>query len=369
MRIAHDRRFLALCRRRSGRLIIRPGEAVFAFDEGGPAERLTIPFSRLRLEVGGANSVRFTLVDGSLPNVRVSTDEPEVIRSLADAGFHAAAEALRTARGRRVRRALRIAVPLAVAVGLLLGCPAFVTSMPTSWLDRLVSPERERRLTASLWSPGDRTCAHAADSTLEGRLWALAKIVADSSPRLTSLPLELCFDPEYGANAFAMPGGRITVTRGLLREARSTEELAGVLAHELAHVELRHPFRRFLERVGVRAGIALLASFAGVDATSWLGKGADVVSLTYSRSDERAADSRAVELLLDAGISPRGLAAFFERETGGRSAGGVDRALAFTRTHPLTADRLALLQSAPEPAKAMALPFTVEQLREPTAPR
>lgn len=110
-------------------------------------------------------------------------------------------------------------------------------------------------------------------------------------------------------NAFAMPGGIVVVHSGLLAATRSPEELAGVLAHEVQHVELRHSLRSLIKQMGLSAVWALvsgdLAAAAG-------GKAAQqMMSLKFSRDAEREADAAGFEALLHAAINPAGMPAFF----------------------------------------------------------
>ncbi|MDP6516324.1 MAG: M48 family metallopeptidase [Alphaproteobacteria bacterium] len=110
------------------------------------------------------------------------------------------------------------------------------------------------------------------------------------------------------ANAFAAPGGRIVLLRGLIEEARAPAEVAGVLAHEMGHVIARHPTEALLRQAGLTTLIEAL--FAG----SSLGQAGGVLAmLTYSRADEEEADAIAQSLLGAAGIRTDGLARFFAR--------------------------------------------------------
>jgi len=117
-------------------------------------------------------------------------------------------------------------------------------------------------------------------------------------------------------NAFAIPGGEIYVTTGLLKEAANEAELSAVLAHEVAHVTQRH----IAERLAVQYGISLLAGIALGQNPSQLQQivaslVADGYLLKYSRDDEREADRIGMQYLVEAGYSPYGYVTFFERMT------------------------------------------------------
>lgn len=139
-------------------------------------------------------------------------------------------------------------------------------------------------------------------------------------------------------NAFAAPGGVVVVNTGLLKAADSGDEVAGVLAHEIAHVELRHGLRQLVKVAGLRV---LFAAALG-DYGQIVGWGAQLTELKFSRDAESEADARGVARLMEARIDPVGLASFFaklEKEHGD----GVLPAL--LSTHPPNRERLEALSA------------------------
>lgn len=141
-------------------------------------------------------------------------------------------------------------------------------------------------------------------------------------------------------NAYAAPGGIVVVHAGLLRAVKTPEELAGVLAHEIAHAELRHSLKALVKSIGLRAVAALvLGDLSG----SALAEAAQhFTELGYSRDAEREADREALRRLTAAHIDPGGLLRFFallEQEQPLASP-------AFLSTHPATAERLETLRAA-----------------------
>jgi predicted Zn-dependent protease len=135
-------------------------------------------------------------------------------------------------------------------------------------------------------------------------------------------------------NAFALPGGFIVVSTGLIRQCRTPDELAGVLAHEMAHVTERHNTRRlvrdqFLEFVlKLATGGGDLANMAGSVGNAF-------VTSKFSREDERGADILGVRRLARAGIDPESTAQFF---TGLARKESEDR-FNYLDSHPQIQDR------------------------------
>ena len=114
-------------------------------------------------------------------------------------------------------------------------------------------------------------------------------------------------------NAFAVPGGQIILTRGLVQRAGSSDEVAGVLAHELGHTLELHPEVGIIRALGLAAATQL--AFAGSQGTV-SNIGLVLTQLRYTRIAEREADAHALRMLKGAGISAKGFGDFFERLEG-----------------------------------------------------
>ena len=144
-------------------------------------------------------------------------------------------------------------------------------------------------------------------------------------------------------NAFALPGGPMYVNRGMIEAARREGEMAGVMAHEGAHVALRHGTAQATkgQKYGLLAGILgiggqILGGPAGA-AAQVASQGVGVYFLKFSREYETEADILGAQIMARAGYDPRDLAAMFqtiERQGGGSSGG-------FLSSHPSPKDRYA----------------------------
>jgi Zn-dependent protease with chaperone function len=154
-------------------------------------------------------------------------------------------------------------------------------------------------------------------------------------------------------NAFALPGGEIVLLSGLIDKAQSMDEVAGVLAHEMAHVIERHSLRLMLRDSGLSLLAGLLVGNANV-----AGALSTVGTLAFSREFEAAADARGIELLRDAGIRGGGLASFFARMEKERGPDPV--LLRYLTTHPPPAERF---ERALAPAREGAAPMTEAEWR------
>jgi Zn-dependent protease with chaperone function len=149
--------------------------------------------------------------------------------------------------------------------------------------------------------------------------------------------LELRDCPRIGANAFALPGGTIVVTDGLVKLAQNDEQLVAVLAHEVGHVRHRHGLRLALQSLGVGALVAALAGDAATITGLAVAVPTALLQSGYSRAFEEEADSYAFERLKAIGVSPRYFADILRRLEARRGSGGSFDYLA---SHPASAERI-----------------------------
>jgi Zn-dependent protease with chaperone function len=143
-------------------------------------------------------------------------------------------------------------------------------------------------------------------------------------------------------NAFAAPGGYIVVFRGLLDQAQSAEEFAGVLAHEMQHVLLKHSTRALAREFSGRALLSLMAIDSSGTPTA-IQASVRLANLSYQRGDEEAADLQGAQLLDRAHINSAGLVTFFRRLEANSPASGT--AMAYLSNHPATEDRIDALEA------------------------
>lgn len=172
---------------------------------------------------------------------------------------------------------------------------------------------------------------------------AAQQVVAEIGQRLTQdsrYQYRWFVKQDDSVNAFAMPGGVIVVHTGLLRQAATPGELAGVLAHEVQHVEQRHSLRQMITSLGwgalvgvtigdISAVAAMLAHQAG--------------AMVFSRGMEEQADRLGLQALQRARIAPDGMLTFFQRL--GEKDHDQPRLPGWLSSHPQTGERAAQIRS------------------------
>ena len=177
-------------------------------------------------------------------------------------------------------------------------------------------------------------------------------------------------------NAFAVPGGVIGLNAGLFLNAASEDEVASVVAHEIAHVSQRHFTRRYMDskRRGPAVMAAMLASIAlavaGAGDAGMAGMAATQAAsiqaqLAYSRQNEYEADRVGMQTLARAGMDPTAMPRFFERMLEQQRYAGDPPE--FLLTHPLTEERVAdsraRARNLPHPDSKPSLPFELVRAR------
>jgi predicted Zn-dependent protease len=151
----------------------------------------------------------------------------------------------------------------------------------------------------------------------------------------------------WPVNAFALPGGYVYVTRGLIEQSDRLEELAGVMGHEIAHVERRHTARQIEAGHEQDVGVALLCALTGLCRTIGgaiaIQVGTDAQTAQYSQRHESEADSVGVIITRRAGIDPEGLPVFLEKVLAQREEEPTPLE-AFFASHPTDEARITALR-------------------------
>jgi Zn-dependent protease with chaperone function len=223
-------------------------------------------------------------------------------------------------------------VPAAIVGGVLTASIVAIGYLAPHWLAPHVPVSWERNLgTAIVGDFGDIRCRDSNGQR------ALEQLVERVAPGATEGPngIKVAAIDVPMFNAAALPGGYIVVFKPAITEA-DPDALAGIIAHEVAHVRRRHVTEALIRELGIGALIRLFAGDVGMNAEQ-------LVALSYTRKNETEADLDAIAMLKRAGISPKPTADLFrklsseDKDTPGFSA-------EFLQSHPLSnkrADRFA----------------------------
>nr|MBC7612358.1 M48 family metallopeptidase [Pseudopedobacter sp.] len=200
-------------------------------------------------------------------------------------------------------------VPLSVDQDLGLQSQAEINSSPQTF--KVLDPSLYPKPYKEMYLIRDKILSSGKVAHKDDFAWEL-KIIEDDSV----------------LNAFCLPGGYIYVYTGLIKYLDTEDALAGVLGHEMAHADLRHSTDQLVKNAGLSFVIQLIF---GVDNSTLVNLGANLLSLSFSRSDENDADMQSVEYLYNTDLDARGASRFFQKlQTDQKDPGVIE----FISTHP-----------------------------------
>jgi hypothetical protein len=223
-------------------------------------------------------------------------------------------------------------IPALAICGAITGIVVALGYIAPHWIAPHVPMSWERNVGSAIVGDfGDLRCRNA-----DGQR-ALEALVERVSPGATKGPdgIKVAALDVSMFNAAALPGGYIVVFKPAITET-NPDALAGILAHEVAHVHRRHVAEALTREFGIGALVRMMGGNIGASAEQ-------VVSLSYTRQNEAQADDDAIQMLRRAGISPRPTAAVFANLAKGTDQQVASRAV-FLQSHPLSkgrADRFA----------------------------
>ena len=288
------------------------------------------------------------LSNRSHPGVRLSVDDPAVIPALR---IHT----------KYLKRAPIGRSGVVTIAGIAAGCAAaigfFVYGLP--WIARPLAAvvpvaweepvgESTAVIVNRLFARGRKLCDGAAGAAA---LQAMTRRLTASVE--TPYDIRVSVADAGIVNALAAPGGRVIVFRGLIDRAKSAEEVAGVLAHEIAHVVRRHPTQGMIASIGWSALLSVFTGGASLSSDAVARLAAHLATSSYSRDLEAEADEGALAMLAASGMGSAGLASFFRSMEKEEKAGlGLPEYLS---THPETGKRVEAAEKAAIPARSPAL--------------
>ena len=178
--------------------------------------------------------------------------------------------------------------------------------IPHSWLI-MAGDETLEILDASLFAPSDLAIQDQDQYTKEFNRMA-DLVLNERTTRLVFRQSE-----EIGPNAFALPGGVVVLTDELVEIAEKKDGVIAVLAHELGHIELKHPARRLVRSLMALAVVSLILDDSATFAEELATISGSLISLAYTREFEEEADRAGKEILIRAGLSPIPLANLLQK--------------------------------------------------------
>jgi len=246
--------------------------------------------------------------------------------------------------------------PIALTLLLILSTPPSSMAQSIALPDigdpaqQYLSPEKERRLGAATLQQIREHNLVIEDVQLNEYLNSIGQSVAAYAQNQGN-PFTFFLVRDTSINAFAAPGGFIGVNSGLLLTTQTEDELAGVLAHEIAHVNQGHITRGYADAQNMRIPMAAALLASALVAAAAKGQAGQAAlmgtmaasvqhQINFTRANEQEADRIGTRILAQAGFDPNGMTKFFGRLER-LSSGSAAQIPEFLRTHPLPSNRMA----------------------------
>lgn len=247
---------------------------------------------------------------------------------------------------------------LIIVIPLLFPANIFADELPDlgDISQSTITPRQERQIGLQIMRQIRADPSYLNDAEIAGYLNNLGnRLISSSNEARPDQSFEFFALRDPSINAFALPGGFMGFNSGLIIAAQSESELAGVMAHEIAHVTQKHLARMISgqQHIGLITSLAALALAilasrsnpqAGQAVLATAQAGMIQSRLNFTRKHEKEADRIGFHILQKAGFDPNGMAVFFERlQNAGRYH--ENGAPSYLRTHPLTYERIADIQN------------------------
>ena len=311
-----------------------------------PTVNLEIPLARLEIQLDEETPGRVCFSSPDQPEWMLGTFESRILQHHFLREQPSTRNQIRDLEGpRELKRRLTITLGVLGAFGVIALLVSILTGVMVRALVAKIPPELEQQVGDELMAELKKTETIVQDPKL------IAKLDRAVGPLMNRLPASqvqyrFYLVQEPMPNAFALPGGHVLVTTRLLELAERPEEIAGVVAHELAHVTQKHGFRQIISSAGPYLIFKVfLGHSAGV--LPIVGDSSELlIRQSFSQEYELEADDVGWQSLVNAHIDPRGLANMLrklemEQQRMHLSGGQVN---AFS-SHPATAKRLQRLDA------------------------
>jgi Zn-dependent protease with chaperone function len=324
----------------AGTIELAAGSVRFA----SPSLTGELPLERLSIRRGGQGDEQIFFEHPEYPGWSIYSSDPALLDDPVLGGNpHFVRLARAVAKSRKA-----IPLPVLLVLGLLV---LFLGALMLLWTqkDRIVEFIAERIPTSWEESLGDQAFEQVRreGTLLTNSVWQanVNEIIGRLLPAVRDSGYTFKFHvlQDTNVNAFAMPGGNVVILTGLLEQAKTGEEVAGVLAHELAHVTRRHGLRNIIKSAGLLVLVqSLFGDTSGLAAVVAEGS-RYLLQQKFSRDFEREADDTGWTILVAADLDPRGMTRFFETMkilAAQSGQGAMDGSLSFLATHPASQERI-----------------------------
>jgi beta-barrel assembly-enhancing protease len=303
--------------------------------------RIEIPLGRLQIQKDDAEGERICFSSAEQPDWVICTSDSHILRhAYLQQQPHTRDQIRAFGATNEIKRRVTLTLSVIGGFALIAVLISALTGIAVRAALKRIPPEWEQQVGNDLIAEMKQEETFIQDIKMLARLdQAVAPLLNSQSSNSLEYKFYILQDPL--PNAFALPGGHVIVTTRLLELAERPEELAGVVAHEVAHVTQKHGFRQIISGLGPFLIFKVfLGNSSGV--LPILGEGSEIlIHQSFSQEYELEADDVGWQSLVAAHIDPRGLASMLRKleAEDEKLPGSAPRLNAFS-THPTTAKRV-----------------------------
>jgi Zn-dependent protease with chaperone function len=260
----------------------------------------------------------------------------------------------------------RPAIALVFALSLMAGAANAQTKVNPGW--NMFSPQQDVEIGAQSAAQAEQQLPMLRDAEVEAYVNRIGqKLAANAGGPAFQYRFRVVNASDI--NAFALPGGFVYINRGILENAKNEGEVAGVMAHEIAHTALRHGTHQASKAYGAQAGLQILGGLLGGkigNNTAQIlntvgGIGLNALFLKFSRELETQADVRGAQILAASGYTPADMVSFFQT----LSKVDSSKKTTWLSDHPAPPDRIARIEKERQLLREPATPTqNVAQLNQ-----
>ena len=260
---------------------------------------------------------------------------------------------------KRIHSVGRPMAALLVVVAMSVGVADAQTKINSGW--NLFSAEQDVQIGQQSATAAEQQLPILNDSATQAYINRIGQRLAANAGG-PKFPYQFRVVNASDINAFALPGGPVYINRGIIDNAKNEGEIAGVIAHEIAHVALRHGTHQASKAYAAQAGLSILGGILGGKVggnTAQIlntigGVGLNVLFLRFSRELETQADVRGAQILAASGYTPQDMVGFFQTLAKADSS----KKTTFLSDHPAPPDRISRIQKEAQLLRVSASPTT-----------
>jgi predicted Zn-dependent protease len=304
---------------------------------------IKIPTAQLVVKLGIKTDERIYFSDPNQPGLKILTTDSSILECAAFAQSNHLRYQLQSILGRReIWRRVRVTLYFFAACGLVVWLGSLAAGVMVRSLVKEIPEEWEAKFGDSVMEKAQSEIEFVDDSNQVAQLTALAEPLMSAIPD-KNIEFKFHIYRDSFPNAFALPGGHISVSTGLLQMADTPDELLGVIAHESAHITQRHAFRHLISGKGP---VFILQIFMGgrskmLDALAYPSE--KLVYESFSQEYEKEADSVGWNYLVAANINPHGMIDMFGKLKNFEATMKVSQKGAAFNSHPALGKRIGWL--------------------------